>query len=62
MTVLGYKITHKMIPDPLVDIFNKKGGKNNMTMKQEAKIHQTYKNTILYNSTKALYVAVYQHI
>ena len=27
MIVLGYKITHKMIPDPLVDTFNNNGGK-----------------------------------
>ena len=56
MTVLGYKITHKLI------YLIKMEEKNNMTMKQEAKIHQTYKNTILYNSTKAIYATVYQHI
>ena len=27
MSRLGYKITHKLIPEPLVDLFNRNGGK-----------------------------------
>ena len=38
MTVLGYKITHKMVPDPLVDIFNKDEGKKQHDYETRSKI------------------------
>ena len=34
---LGYKVTHRQIPGPLCDIFNKHGGKNPITIKPEVK-------------------------
>ena len=56
MTVLGYKITHKMIPDPLVDVFNKNGGKKQHDYETRSK------NMSNIQKHQSLYAAVYQQI
>ena len=43
---LGYKISHKVLPEPLIDLFDKKGGKNCHTL-LEINMCQIYKSTLL---------------
>ena len=55
---LGYKVTNKLLPKPLVGLFEQQGGKKTHKYETRNKNTQISSNTVYYYSTKVSYARV----
>ena len=56
---LAYGVKHKLLPVPIIAMFNEAGGKH-IDTPQDRKIYQTSRNTKVMSTTKVFFVKPYQ--